>query len=80
MKIRVSLKYFVTDCSFGPDFGPFGLNSGCQFFFQNLDPSVTRCHGQISCKISENTNDPILKKLNDGWTDRRIDQQTDRQE
>ena len=59
--------------SFGPDFGLFGPNSGCQFFFsKNLAPSLTRCHGQLSsCTISEKTNDPILSKFSDGQTDRR---------
>ena len=41
-------------------------------FFKNLAPSVTRYHGQLSSStISENANDPILKKLSDGWTDRQ---------
>ena len=36
----------------------------------NLAFSVTRYHGQLSsCTISEKTYDPILRKLNDGWTD-----------
>ena len=41
--------------SFGPDFGPFGPNSGRQFFFlKNLALPVTRYHGQLpSCTISE---------------------------
>ena len=44
--------------SFGPTFGPFGL-------------SGTRYHGQRSpCTISEKTNDPILRKICDGRTDR----------
>ena len=65
--------------SFGPNFGPFGPNLGCQFilfyfFFKNLAPSVTRYYGQLSsCKISEKTNDPILRKLSDGRMDGRTD-------
>ena len=44
------------------------------FFFENLAPSVTRYHGQLSSyTISEKTNDPILRKLSDGRTDRRTD-------
>ena len=36
------------------------------FFFKNL--AVTRYHGQLSsCKISEKTNDPILRKLSDDF-------------
>ena len=47
-----------------------------EFFFQAL--SVTRYHGQLSsCTISEKTNDPILRKLSDGWTDRPTDRQTE---
>ena len=47
-----------------PKFGP------SIFFFKNLAPSVTRYHGQLSsCTISEKTNDPILRKLNDEQTD-----------
>ena len=36
---------------------------------KNLAPSVTKYHVQLSCTISEKTNDPILRKL-DGRTDR----------
>ena len=44
------------------------------FFFENLAPSATRYHGQLSSyTISEKTNDPILRKLSDGRTDRRTD-------
>ena len=43
------------------------------FFFKNLASSVTRYHGQLSpCTISEK-NDPILRKLSDGWTDGQTD-------
>ena len=56
--------------SSGPDFSPFGPYSGCQFLFKNLAPSVTRYHDQLSsCTISEKTNNPGLRKRNDGWTD-----------
>ena len=48
-----------------------------KFVFKNLASSVTRYHGQLSSyTISEKTNDPILRELSDGQTDR----QTDRQE
>ena len=63
--------------SLGSNFGAFGPNSGRQFFFffffffKNLAPSITRYHGQLSWfTISEKTNDPILRKLSDGRTDR----------
>ena len=74
---------------FGPDFGPFGTNSGRQLFFfffflKNKAPSVTRSHAQVSSRtISGKTNDPILGKLSDGRTDGRtegrMDRRTDRQ-
>ena len=49
-----------------------------ELFFKNLAPSVTRYHGQLSlCTISVKTNDPILKKLSDGQTDRWTDRRTD---
>ena len=39
-------------------------------FLKNLAPPVARYHGQLSsCTISEKTNDSILRKLSDGWTD-----------
>ena len=39
-------------------------------FFKNLALSVTRNQGQLSsCAVSEKTNNPILRKLNEGWTD-----------
>ena len=43
------------------------------FFFKNLASSVTTYHGQLSCTISEKSNDPILRKLSDGQTDTRTD-------
>ena len=58
--------------SFGPNISPFDPNLGCQifFFFKNLAMSVTRYHGQqSSCVISEKSNDPILRKQTDRWTD-----------
>ena len=59
-------------CHFDPDLGPFGPNTGHNFFFKNLALSVTRYHGQLSsCTISENTNDPILRKFSDGQADER---------
>ena len=65
---------------FGPDLGLLAPNSCRQiFFFKNLALSVTRYHGQLSlCTISEKTNDPVLKKLGNGWTDGRTDGRKDR--
>ena len=58
---------------FWPHLGSLSQNSGCHFFL-NLALSVTRYHGQLSsCTISEKTNDPILRKVSDGRTDRQID-------
>ena len=66
---------------FGPNLGPFGPNSGRQFLFLNLAVSVTRYRGQLSSStISEKTNDPILRKVSDGRTERRTDEQRDRRE
>ena len=50
----------------GPNFGPHLVHQ-----IKNLAPSVTRYHGQLSPSTIENANDPILRKLSDGWTDRR---------
>ena len=48
-----------------------------KMFFKNLASSVTRYHGQLSKRtISGKTNDPILRKLIDGRTDRRTDGRT----
>ena len=56
--------------NFGPDFGPLGPNSDCQFFLKkNLASSATRYHSQLSsCTISKKPNDPILRKFSDGQT------------
>ena len=64
----------------GPDLGLLGPNLGCNFFFKNLALSVvTRYHVQLSsCTISGKSNDPILRKLSDGWMDRQMNRQTDR--
>ena len=65
---------------FGPNLGSLGPNSGPQFFFKNLPLSVTRYHGQLpSCRISEKTNDPILRKFSDRQTGRQADRQAGRQ-
>ena len=71
--------------SFGTDFGPFGPNSGYNFFFKNLTLSVTRYHGHIpSITKSEKANYPILRKRNaermERQTVRRKERQTDRQD
>ena len=64
---------------FGTDLGPLGPNSGSQFFLKNLALSVTRYHGQLSSrKISDKTNDQILRKFSDVRTDRQTDRWTDR--
>ena len=65
---------------FEPDLAPLAqIRAGpSKFFFFNLASSVTRYHGQLSsCTISEKTNDPILRKLSDGQTDRQTDGRTD---
>ena len=70
---------------FGTNLGALGPNSGRQFLFsriwlrQSLD---IRYHVQLSsCTISGKTNDQILRKSSDGWTDgltdRRKGGQTD---
>ena len=39
-----------------------------------MDSSVTRYYGQLSpCAISEKNNDPILRKLINGWMDRHVE-------
>ena len=49
-------------------------------FSKNVAPSLTRYHGQpSSCTISEKTNDSILRKFSDGWTDRQTDRQREKQ-
>ena len=56
----------------GPDLGLIRANKF--FFTKNLASSVTRYDGKLSsCKISRKTKDPILRKLSDGLTDRRMD-------
>ena len=60
--------------SFGPDFDPFGPNSGRNILFKNQVPSVTRYHRQLSsCTLLEKIKDPVLKKLS-GQTDRLTDE------
>ena len=65
----------------GPILAHYTQRSAVNFlFFKNLATSATRCHGQLSsCTISEKNNDPILRKLSDGRTDRRTDGQRDEQ-
>ena len=49
-----------------------------KLFFKNLASSVIKCHGQLSsCYDPITSYDPILRKCNDGWTDRQTDRQTD---
>ena len=62
-----NLRKWKKKTSFGPSFGPFDPNSGCQI---NLAPLVTRYYGQLSpYTISDKTNDSILRKLSYGRTD-----------
>ena len=65
---------------FGPNLGPLDPNPVRQKFFnKSMASSVTRYHGQLSsCKISEKTNDPILREFRDGQTDGQTDRETDR--
>ena len=58
--------------SFGLNFGSFGPNSGCQFFFQKSG-SVSHWILWLAIIIYniKKTNDPILRKLSDGRMDRR---------
>ena len=66
VKFMIQTQENAKKIHFGPDLGPLGPNSGHQFFFKNLTLSVTRYHGQLSsCKISEKTNDQILRKFSD---------------
>ena len=59
---------------------PAGSKFELPNFFKNVAPSLTRYHGQSSsCTISEKTNDSILRKFSDGWTDRQTDRQTEKQ-
>ena len=55
------------------DLDPYWAQIWAQnFIFKNLASSVTRHHGQLSsCTTSEKTNDPVLRKLTDEWTDLR---------
>ena len=64
--------------NFGPDFSLFLAQIwAANFSPANLASSVTTYHGQLSpCTISEKTNDPILRKLSDGRTDRQTDRRT----
>ena len=68
--------------NFGPDLDLLGPNSGHHFFFffffKNLAALVIRFHGQLSCTISEKTNNPILRKLSDRRTDGQTTKWTDR--
>ena len=62
-----------------PDFGLFGPDLGRYFSFQN----IWLCQSQDvmvsyhNVQYQKKTNDPILRKLSNGWTDRPTDRQTD---
>ena len=58
---------------FRTDIDPLGLNSDRQFVFQK-----SGFVSHISCKISGETNDLILRNFSDGRTDRQTDKQTDK--
>ena len=50
-----------------------------KILLKNLASSVTRYYGQLSLrKVSEKTNDPILRKFSDGRTDGRMHRETNR--
>ena len=58
----------------GPILADLAQIHASRLFFLNLGPSVARYPGELSlCTISEKANDPILRKLSDGQTDRRTD-------
>ena len=54
--------------SFGPDFGPFGPNSGPQFFFSKIWlsqlPNIMVSYHHV--QYQKKNNDPILRELSDG--------------
>ena len=58
----------------GPTLTSLAQIRGTNFFFffkKNSSLSVARYHGQLSSgKMSEKNNDPNLRKLKDGWSDR----------
>ena len=63
---------------FRSDFGALSPNLDDQNFFKNLALSVTRYHSQLSSyTILWKTNNPILRKFNDRWTDGLTDRRTD---
>ena len=67
----------VKNLFFGLDLGSLAQIWAAIFFFFSkiLASSVTRYRGQLSsCTISEKTNDPVLRKLIDGRTDRQTDE------
>ena len=55
----------------------FGPNSGCQFFFSKiwLSQSLAVMVSYHHVEYQKKSNDPILRKLSDGWTDRQADGQ-----
>ena len=62
----------------GPILAHLAQIQAAKLFSKNLAPSVTGYYGQLSsCTISEKTNDPILRKLSDGGTDRRKTDESD---
>ena len=61
----------------GPPFTHLAQIRAAIIFIKNVAASVTGSHGQLSSyTISEKTNDPILRKPSDRWTDGRMDRRT----
>jgi hypothetical protein len=62
----------IPKTSFWARFGPFWPKNGqMDFFLKNRAPSVFYTCGPLtSCKNSEKTNEPILRKARHGQTDR----------
>ena len=65
------LEKMAKKSSFGPDFGPFGPNSGFRFFFSKILPSQSLdIRSAIPMyNIRKKTNYPILRKLGDRQLD-----------
>ena len=69
-KLMTKLEKMAKNLVLVPILAPLAQIWPAKFFFKNLAPRVTRCYGQLSsCTISEKINDPISRKLSDGWTD-----------
>ena len=74
LKKLTKLEKMAKKSSFGPDFGPFGPNSGFRFyFFSKILPSQSLdIRSAITMyNIRKKTNYPILRKLGDRQLDRQ---------